>query len=291
MVPVEPAGTASPEQYPFRDPSVASELARRGYAVVTFLGADELEAVRRVRATYGPPPDDPRTGFFSDAWSHDHTYRQAVDTALRELLGPPLARLTDQHRVLAVAHLVKWPTDGSAVTPHRDPSFVDERLFRSVTVWCPVTTATATLVVVDGSHLHARPSRPHDAADNLAPEVWESADVATTVEVEPGAAIVFDHRLIHGSVANTGELERTTVAALLTPSAAVPEYSFLTDGAIVEVVAVGPAFFRDHPFQALDVERILASYPRVRSEPTTSALTTLGTRAGGPASAGLVGES
>lgn len=274
MVPLEIGAPPVPEQYPFRDRELAAELAQHGYAVVPFLDAEELVRVRRVRVTHGPPPDDPRTGFFSDAWTHDRSYREAVDAELLDALGQPLGRLTDRHEVLAVAHLVKWPTAASSVTSHRDPSFVDERFHRSVTVWCPLTHTTkqdGMLLVVAGSHRQSRRTRPHDDEANLIPNLGEGCGAeATVVEVQPRSAVVFDHALVHGSASNSGSRERTAVAVLLTPADAEPEYSFLSDDGVVNVVSVGPRFFRDHAFQDLDVPGILASHRSVRSEPAAS---------------------
>lgn len=278
MVPPEIGAPPGPEQYPFRDRLLAAELAQRGFAVVSFLGAEEFECVRRVRVTHGPPPDDPRTGFFSDAWTHDRSYREAVGAALLDALGQPLDRLTDRHEVLAVAHLVKWPTPASSVTPHRDPSFVDERSHRSVTVWCPLTQATSRdgrLLVVAGSHRRSARTRPHDDEANLIPNLGEGCDAAATVvEVQPGSAVVFDHAIIHGSAVNAGSSERTSVAVLLTPADAEPEYSFLADDGVVHVVSVDSRFFLDHAFQDLDVPGILASHRSVRTEPAASSLDT-----------------
>jgi len=276
MVPPEIGAPPVSEQYPFRDSNIATELAQHGYAVVPFLGAEELERVRRVRVIHGPPPDDPRTGFFSDAWTHDRSYREAVDAELLDALGQALDRLTDRHEVLAVAHLVKWPTAQSAVKSHRDPSFVDERSHRSVTVWCPLTETTSEdgmLMVVPGSHRQARRTRPHDDENNLVPELGEGfGSEPITVEVRPGSAVVFDHAIVHGSAANSGSHERTSVAVLLTPADAEPEYSFLVGDGVVNVVSVGPCFFLDHAFQDLDVPGILASHRLVRSEQAASTL-------------------
>ena len=72
--------------------------------------------------------------------------------------------------------LVKWPGQDGAMGTHQDWTFVDERRFRSVTVWCPlvdVEQRNGALELLPGSHrilTHARcsPSLPETYQDPLA---------------------------------------------------------------------------------------------------------------------------
>ena len=256
----------------FADEAVAAALADDGYAVVSLLTPHELEQARALRRELGPAPSDPRSGFFSDAWCDDRTYRRAVDDGLRRILGPPLGRLTDGHDLLAVAHLAKWSSTASTVRTHRDPSFVDEARHRSCTVWCALDAteaANGVLLVAPGSHRAAAPGwRVHDGDENLAPDVDEDPEHhLVEVRLAPGEAVVFDHALVHGSGPNASGDVRVVVAAMLVPAGAPPAYALPVDAATAEVFDVDTSFFVDHQFHALDPERMRAELPPARRAP------------------------
>ncbi|MFN8050317.1 MAG: phytanoyl-CoA dioxygenase family protein [Acidimicrobiales bacterium] len=249
-------------------PEEVRRLATDGYVVVPFLDPAELRAARQVRDDLGPAPGDERSGFHSDAWSSDVGYKRRVAADLGRILGPAIRRTVPGHSVLGIAHLVKWPGADGGVEAHRDPTFVDERVHRSLTIWCPLddlSDAMGTLRVVPGSHLTAEPVRCHDGADNLVP-VATIEQVEIALDLRAGEAVVFDHALIHRSAANDTSAERTAIAVLLTPDGAEARYVLPTEDGVA-VIAIDPDFFLDNRLSRLDIPMLLRRHRRIVDRP------------------------
>lgn len=252
------------------DPRLAQDYARDGYVTVQLLDADGVAAVRAIRERHGAAPGDPGTGLFNDTWSTDREYKRAVSRALSDAMGTAVADTLVGHRILGLVHIVKWPGEAGRVPAHRDPSFVDESVHRSVAVWCALEDLgpdDGVLRVVPGSHLLDSGVRVHQAPENLYPDVdAHSEELSVAVPLRAGEAIVYDHRLIHLSDPIGGARERTVVAGVMTPSAARPVYSLSTPEGDV-TVGIDEEFFLAHRLDSLDADEVLRTLPRAEPAP------------------------
>lgn len=255
-------------------PVVAAHLRRQlevdGYAVVPLLDADGVAEVRAVHDRFGPAPGDPQTGLFNDTWSTDPHYKRQLSAALFAVMAPASRAALPDARFLGWTSIMKWPGPDGTVVAHRDPTFVDEPLVRSLGIWCALDDLDeeqGTLMVVPGSHRSARHVRPHQDPANLCPSIaLDGTGAAIAVPMPAGSAIVYDHALIHGSGPNRTNRVRTVVTGLAVPPDAAASYA-LRVGTEVVLVEIDAAFFLEHEIDALDVEAVLERRRIVRSLP------------------------
>jgi hypothetical protein len=108
--------------------------------------------------------------------------------------------------------------------PHQDWSFVEEPLFDSATIWCPlvdVDRRNGNLQVIPRSHLidhyiRARfMNKPFDAID---PE--QMSAMLIDIPMKAGEAIMLNSRLIHASPCNLSGVCRVAASLVIAPAQA-----------------------------------------------------------------------
>jgi hypothetical protein len=263
--PPPPAPAPAPAPAPtLRSAEHQAELDDAGWTIVPLLEPDELSAVRALLSASTPAPGDPRTGLFNDSWSTDADHKQRISAGLKAVVDPALARWVTPHRTPMLGSIVKWPGERGEVVAHRDPTFVDEQRYRSVGVWCAIDVTDAgngTLELLAGSHRDAAPARVHQARANLADE--HRAEGYVAVDLAPGEALIYDHRVLHRSAPIGGAEPRVVVSGPLIPAGATLRYAVDAGDGTAALVEVDDGFFLDHKLDELDVEVVLARYPTI----------------------------
>lgn len=264
---VQTVGSAGPRHRTFRAEHLDASLDRLGFQVVDLLSADQLDQVRAVRRSVGPAPGDPQTGFFPGNNASSAEWKQAVLDAVGPLVAGRVEELFDDHVVYHLSFLTKWPGPQGDFVPHRDPTMLwDEERWRGVTAWCPIDDLDVAdrrqrgpLHVVPGSH-----RLPADDASGLRRydpgHLAEVADDIRTsfgqvVDLHPGQAVVFDHRLVHYSPPNRSAEPRIVLALALRPAGATNVHIEHADG-VVEAFDVDDAYFLS------DRSAVAAHHPR-----------------------------
>lgn len=186
--------------------------------------AENMNAPSWRERTYQPDGDG--APFFQDyvVWDRFDGYRAAVrDSGMAQmaadLMGSDTARIFHDHV------LVKEPGT-SVVTPwHQDaPYYVCEGT-QSVSFWVPLDPVPRdrTIEYVAGSHLWGKMYRPQrfdgtalfegDTSDPV-PDVDAMRDEVEILgwAVEPGDAVAFDFRTLHGAPANASDTRRRVVS-------------------------------------------------------------------------------
>lgn len=169
------------------------------------------------------------------------------------------------HRPLIWGTSVKWPGESGVVGAHRDPTFVDERRFRSVGIWCAVDEvdrSRGTLEVLPGSHRPDGEVRVHQSEHNLLPTLRPEVEQRfEAIPLGAGEAIVYDHSLVHRSGPNRGPNARVAVMTHLVPDEAEARYAVPVGAGRAAVLAVDQEFFLTEQVNQLDVEAVLRSHP------------------------------
>lgn len=229
--------------------------------MIPLLDAAEAAAVAAVHAELGPAPGDPCQGLFNDTWSTDTAYKAEISARLHAIFDGPASRVFSNHRTLGWTTITKWPGPQGTVVSHRDPTFVDERSFRSIGVWCAITDLAigdGTLEVVPGSHRDAPVVRPHQAVENLVPEVDEAHPRPTVpVPLAAGWALVYDHALVHRSGPTDAPQPRCVVAGLLVPDAAQAGYTLAVNDQVAHTVALDESFLLQRKLDQLPIQAAL----------------------------------
>lgn len=167
-------------------------------------------------------PEDGSAPFFQDycVWSQFPGYRALVmDSPMAaiaaRLMGSRTARIFHDHV------LVKEPGNSVATPWHHDQPYYLVEATQSVSLWVPVDPVPRqrSIEFIAGSHLWGKGFRPKrfDGSDlypdddsEIVPDVEHDRDTLDIRgwDVEPGDAIAFDFRTLHGAPANDSRLRR-----------------------------------------------------------------------------------
>ena len=181
-------------------------------------------------------PDD--TAFFAMHRDEDSPeLRRQIAEVLMDELGDVISAFLTGHRLLAgCGTFVKQPHEESHLCLHQDWTFVDESRFRTGSFWIPLVDTdevNGQFHAVLGSHdigptLRGSPLWPYPT-EFVEDELVEH--YLTAFDVPAGSALVYDHRLVHGSFANRSDAPRMAVVlGFVTEGADLHHYYLHSDG-------------------------------------------------------------
>jgi Phytanoyl-CoA dioxygenase (PhyH) len=236
------------------DPYHQAQLEQFGFAVLPALDADLLGAVRDAYAALGPAPDDPQRAINWSFHSRSAEYKRSVKEELLPLVGPVLESMLVDHAVYLTTFITKWPGPDGGFAVHQDPSLLDERRFRGVTIWIPLEDTgivdgrdNGMLWIVPGSHRFSPALRLPDVdkfqfADHEA-AVLERHGVG--VPTTAGEALVFDNRVLHYSMPNETDEPRVVLSFGVRPSEAACVHLRSVGGDLLDLYEVPDDFYID----------------------------------------------
>ena len=205
----------------FNDPRLQRDLEQFGFVVVPFMTEKQLRQVRLLQDRLGAAPDDPRVAINWSFHSASASHKSEVRDTFLPLLRAELDGLLKDHEVFLTTFITKWPGPDSGFAPHQDPTLVDERRFRGITVWIPLGPTgvfggrdNGMLHFVPGSHLFSSALRVSDVDRSPLKPHQERivSDHGVGVGTAPGEAIVFDNRTIHFSMPNLTDEPRVVLS-------------------------------------------------------------------------------
>ena len=212
------------------------EFRTKGAAVLRGVFADWMETLRE-GVDYNmehpaPTARDYRTDeggrFLSDYcnWNRIEPYRDFIfnSPAARigaELMGSGSVRLFHEHVI------VKTPKTGMPTPWHQDLPYYCLDARQTVSIWIPLDAVPRerTLEFVAGSHLWGRLFRPqrfdgtalneNDGLEAL-PDIDGHREAYEIIAwpLEPGDAVAFDYRIVHGAPANNSATEQRRAFSL-----------------------------------------------------------------------------
>lgn len=171
-------------------------------------------------------PDDGKSPFFQDyvVWDRFDGYRRLVRESpmgeiAAKLMGSKTARIFHDHV------LVKEPGN-STVTPwHQDAPYYLVEAEKTVSFWVPLDPVPRerTIEYVAGSHTWGKAFRPQrfdgtalfeNDTSEAVPDVDAMRDELTILgwAVEPGDAVAFNFRTLHGAPANASPTRRRVIS-------------------------------------------------------------------------------
>lgn len=236
----------------FRSGSLQRAYDRHGFVVVPLLDDVEVGIVRREFDKLDHPD---LTGFFSSLYSSDHDYKVATSTVLEPFARKAAARYLTGARLLATNFVTKsGPT--SSMGPHQDWTFVDERGWSSLNVWCPlmdVSHRTGALYLLDGGQRLPFTIRGANIPSAFAEIEEEVRAAMTCVPMRQGDALMYDHRLLHASPVNESDEIRVAAVAVFFPEATRPLHFRASEGARLERYEIDDTFFVTYTFGSDDL--------------------------------------
>lgn len=256
-------------------------IGRSGWTTCTLL---DPEAVGLAQQIVDGVDLDAGHGFYASPAMSWGPLATEVDRRLKELVVPRLRGRLPGYRPLLAGITSKGESSDTVIELHQDWTYVDERRWQTVFLWCPLVDVdedNGALAVVPGSHRWSRdirPSRSREAAHGLQDVLWPRA---TVVPLRAGQALAFDPAVLHGSGANRTAARRPAFTIAFVPEEAELLHFHLDDEGRLEGFKVDEAFFTENPYRA----RPVGSY--APAEPFAPVLTeatlrrSLGAAAGG----------
>lgn len=207
----------------FKDVDLQKQFDTKGFVVIPFLTVQEikivgakyfsLEAQHKIVAPVHSTSDTNNKDLIAE-----------VDNFLKAITKEALFKYLEPSKVFLSNYLVKEVGCDSVINPHSDWSFVDENIFSSASVWCPLTDVdenNGCLYVLEGSHkflstLRASPDTPFvfDSVKHLIPSRMKK------ITMKAGEAVVYNHALIHSSPANLSNQKRIAFVLGIIPEKA-----------------------------------------------------------------------
>lgn len=267
---MEPGGL--PRRPALRDPALDAALADHGYVIVDdFLSPDEIA---ELRAVLDRSVGDQAHGLVFSNEIADPAVRAEVEQGIGRIVGPHLLAVLADYRLAASLFVLKLRGEDSRRIWHADPALVDERRFTSVSAWCPlsdVDEGNGAFTVAEGSHRIIPAIRGGVRVQGLLfpsePEVDALCTGPRTVlSMTAGQALLYDHRLAHGSPPNRTADRRWAVNVPGIPvEAPLVHYIREPDGSI-DVYQLPDDYFWNH-----DASIAVAEDPRAQRVATIAA--------------------
>lgn len=228
--------------YPLiKDAELEKKVNHEGYQVIDFLTEPEITALIHLFEKYFPD----RSGFKGRYNSMNHQDSQA-----RHEIHSEIARIIKQRLELyfkdyytPICILYSKRADGVNDTDwHTDPTLsLNQQLEPVYTIWCPVIDIderNGVLQVVPGSHRLVN-KLVSPCFDDFSPTASRSAILnkhRKSFSLKAGQGILFDARLVHGSLPNFSDRERDCI--------------------VLKVAHLGTSFISLSPTDAADLFRL-----------------------------------
>jgi hypothetical protein len=218
------------------------QLLEEGYVIVPFLEGTQVEHLRTLFASLHP---DPIQGFYASAHVPDPGFRTHISDELRKVIGPLVEQYFTDGLALGGTFIAKAAGDDGVLQPHQDWNIVDEEQHRSFNIWIPlvdVAKENGAVEILPGSHRKLstfRGANLPNAFDEVQSLVWSAMQV---LEMKAGEALIYDHRLVHGSGPNQSQELRLAVVFGIIHRQVQMRYYYQEEGEINEY-ACSPSFY------------------------------------------------
>ncbi len=207
----------------FKDPQCQKILDKDGALTRPLLSAGNVKEIFDFYNELHPDgiPPQMRDGIHMTTWCSDPEYKLCIKNKLEGILKRACERLFKDFRIVSPVFIVKRKGADTTFPIHQDWSVVDETRHKAFNIWVPLHNVKAeqgALWVVKGSHCLPLPVRGpgllfprlNDIENHVKP-------LMEPMDMEAGDAMIFYHRIIHGSPPNQCETPRVVVSFSLLP--------------------------------------------------------------------------
>jgi ectoine hydroxylase-related dioxygenase (phytanoyl-CoA dioxygenase family) len=205
-----------------RDPDLGKKVNHDGYAVIKLLTEPEIAHLRNCFAEFFP--DRSRFSGRYNSMNHtDSASRKEIHNRIQQTISNRL-ELYFKDYYSPISILYSKHADGVNDTDwHTDPSLMlNQHLEPVYTLWCPlldIGERNGVLQVVPGSHRLVNKLISTCFSDfSPTPKIGTIYNkYRTSFNLKAGEAILFDARLVHGSLPNVSDVERDCIVLKIAP--------------------------------------------------------------------------
>lgn len=202
-----------------KDPELENQLKEDGYLVIkNFMDSAAVKALYDYNEAN--QPEFVHNAIINSVWhSSDVEYKERTIKKIIDVYTPFCEKYFIDYNIFGGSFVIKPPKGQGESNPHVDFGIVNEDIHRSFNLWIPLVKTTkenGALQVFKGSHnkrqLFRGPNIP-DQTLEIRDWLWKNSDL---LELNPGDAVLYDHRAIHGSKANFSDVPRVATSCALT---------------------------------------------------------------------------
>lgn len=215
----------------FIDANIQAHFDSKGFCVLeNFLSNEQLLQIDKL---YKQLNILELKEIYSNIKDKETALNELVDKTLVAIYQPSLNKVFKNYRTGGGAFLVKGTGESSVSSLHQDWNVVDESLYQSMCVWCPlidVNENNGCIQVVEGTHKWFNSIR----SINMPSVCINFADVSKLLRAVPlkrGSAVVFAHNIFHGSLPNqTNVIRPAASVSVLSSQAKLIHYYKVNEG-------------------------------------------------------------
>ncbi|MCB9204966.1 MAG: phytanoyl-CoA dioxygenase family protein [Flavobacteriales bacterium] len=236
-----------------KDASLDAQFRKDGYVIVDFMDSDQvdklIEIVDELRNDINSSDFSTETGYKLSFFNASEAFRKKVFDRISVFCQPFINQHLCSYEPLMINTFDKEPGTGE-VPVHQNWTFVDEEVFRSVSVWIPlvdVTRDNGTMEIVPRTHLDVSATRgpliPW-AFSELVDSIKER--YMTPLNLSLGQAAIIDDAIIHYTSQNDTNAVRSAVQIIAKPTEATAIHYHLPSDTSehLEVFEVDSGFFQ-----------------------------------------------
>ncbi len=230
-----------------KNSNLEQQLLEIGYVVVPFFDQNAIDSLLDVNESIS---NKGVKGIFANTHLSDLEFKHALNSRIKEIYAPFVEKFFNDPLVLG-GSLITKPVGGGVSHPHLDWNLVEEGPFRSCNVWVPLVDLNeknGAIEVLDGSHqlfpTYRGPNIP-DRTNDLQQFYWDNMK---TLYLKAGEALIYDHRLLHGSKDNMSNSIRPASACAVTNKSAALRLYYWND--IVKKIEI---------FEGENIEHLLSN--------------------------------
>ncbi len=206
----------------FKDNALNEQFHQEGFVVLEHILHFDFEKSYRY---FNGLPSQVNGRFYASLWSKDRKYREEVNSQIKQRLDGIAEEYLEEYVPFFGDLLVKKPSLNHTFDWHQDWTFVDEKRFASVYIWCPlqdVNKRNGCLMVLPQSHLAFRDVRGSNIQPSYEKTKLQSLikQNARVLAIKKGDVIIFNQALFHASPPNRTLKNRLAIGLLCLPKEA-----------------------------------------------------------------------
>ncbi len=239
----------------FRNQELNRSFERNGFVIIDLLNSQEVSGLCNlpVLATHNNLEEK----FFTTTWLNDAALRLETNREICLRLEPKLETILNGYRFFYGSYFVKKKGEKSMCDVHQDWSSVDEPNLVSVTVWCALSDmnlSNGCLQILPQSHRLNNYVRGRHMTDYLGKCKNILKDrFMRPIQLRQGQAIIFNQRMVHGSMQNLSSETRLACGLVAAPlEAKMKHFVGFGNGSVKIVDAENNFFSRYDTFDKLN---------------------------------------
>lgn len=198
----------------FIDTNLENEFKRNGYVhLKNFISPEQVEELMFLFKSHYDYAGQPNP-LWNSLCDIDHKVSATLSDRILHVLRNNIQATFKNHKYPAATFLVKNATENSSIDIHRDYSVHEEDKFSYRNIWLPIVDTTSengALYVVKGSHRFFTYPLPHYTPWPYLKHEKLLLEVSDIIYAKAGDLIVYDDKILHGSLDNNTSNARPVV--------------------------------------------------------------------------------